>query len=552
MDYRQTSSSAVPVLQDQQYSWDAAGNLTSRQDIRRGYTENFYYDNLHRLDYSTLNGTANLDMAYDSLGNITSKSGVGTYTYHPTKIHAVSSINTGSGTWTYAYDANGNRLSGNGVTSTYYANDQARSITKDSANYSTFQYAPSGSRWHHSYRTGGNTYNHVYAGKLFERISGSPLIYKHYVYAGQQLVAVHVRNTYPENATFYALSDHLGSVDAFVTSEGVFRVGLAYDAYGKRRGSAGTGDPTANELLATRWTSRRGFTEHEHLDSTGLVHMGGRVYDPVVGRFLSADPFIDGAANTQGYNRYSYVHNRPLSAVDPSGFGSCHQVGFGLGTTCTADPYDEEYNPFEDLDEDYNDWLKDQLGPELEPIPGHADPGTSPAPGSTTSVDDLPDGTQEVSVQAKRQKDGLTQFGEFVGVGLAICVFDQCDRQEWISGGISYASSLAFPLKLESIAIRGGLKAVNLPAWRRVAIDMAHVLERHTVKGTSSAGRTTFPELMNEKGIERAIREAYRYGEKVASQGDRVLMRGTSGGLTIEMWVNRVTEVIETAYPVFP
>ncbi len=94
------------------------------------------------------------------------------------------------------------------------------------------------------------------------------------------------------------------------------------------------------------------------------------------------------------------------------------------------------------------------------------------------------------------------------------------------------------------------VKAVNLPAWRKVGIDLGHVLERHTAQGALAAGRTTFPELMNAKGIERAIREAYRYGEKIGSQADRVLMQGTSGGMTIEMWVNRATGIIETAYPV--
>ena len=31
----------------------------------------------------------------------------------------------------------------------------------------------------------------------------------------------------------------------------------------------------------------RGHTVHEHLDRTGLIHRGGRVYDPTLGRFLS-------------------------------------------------------------------------------------------------------------------------------------------------------------------------------------------------------------------------------------------------------------------------
>ena len=48
--------------------------------------------------------------------------------------------------------------------------------------------------------------------------------------------------------------------------------------------------------------------------------MNGRVYDPVLGRFLSADPNVDGVEDAQGYNRYSYVGNNPLGATDPTGF----------------------------------------------------------------------------------------------------------------------------------------------------------------------------------------------------------------------------------------
>jgi RHS repeat-associated protein len=38
--------------------------------------------------------------------------------------------------------------------------------------------------------------------------------------------------------------------------------------------------------------TNRGFTGHEHIDEMGLIHMNGRVYDPQIGRFLSADPYI--------------------------------------------------------------------------------------------------------------------------------------------------------------------------------------------------------------------------------------------------------------------
>jgi RHS repeat-associated protein len=40
---------------------------------------------------------------------------------------------------------------------------------------------------------------------------------------------------------------------------------------------------------------------------TQLVHMNGRIYDPTLGRFLQADPFIQAPKNSQSYNRYAYV-----------------------------------------------------------------------------------------------------------------------------------------------------------------------------------------------------------------------------------------------------
>ena len=67
-------------------------------------------------------------------------------------------------------------------------------------------------------------------------------------------------------------------------------------------------------------TLTRGFTMHEHLDQVGLIHMGGRVYDPELGRFLSPDPFVQFPISTQGFNRYAYVNNNPLSYTDPSGY----------------------------------------------------------------------------------------------------------------------------------------------------------------------------------------------------------------------------------------
>lgn len=54
--------------------------------------------------------------------------------------------------------------------------------------------------------------------------------------------------------------------------------------------------------------------------------MNGRIYDARLGRFLQADPNVDGVTNTQGYNRYSYVQNNPLNATDPTGYFSLRKI----------------------------------------------------------------------------------------------------------------------------------------------------------------------------------------------------------------------------------
>jgi uncharacterized protein RhaS with RHS repeats len=59
--------------------------------------------------------------------------------------------------------------------------------------------------------------------------------------------------------------------------------------------------------------------------------MNGRIYDPLLGRFLSADVLVQDPLSQQGYNRYSYVRNNPLSAIDPTGW-----AGEGAATTTSV------------------------------------------------------------------------------------------------------------------------------------------------------------------------------------------------------------------------
>ncbi|SSC09038.1 RHS repeat-associated core domain-containing protein [bacterium endosymbiont of Bathymodiolus sp. 5 South] len=92
---------------------------------------------------------------------------------------------------------------------------------------------------------------------------------------------------------------------------------MSYAAFGERRkGDWRVSDPLLPIIPAL---TNRGFTGHEHIDEMGLIHMNGRVYNPQIGRFLSADPYIQSPYNTQSYNRYSYTINNPLKYTDPTG-----------------------------------------------------------------------------------------------------------------------------------------------------------------------------------------------------------------------------------------
>jgi len=62
-----------------------------------------------------------------------------------------------------------------------------------------------------------------------------------------------------------------------------------------------------------------GFAGHRYDSSTGLIYMGARYYDPVLGRFISPDPTVPEPGNPQSLNRYSYVENNPLKFIDPYG-----------------------------------------------------------------------------------------------------------------------------------------------------------------------------------------------------------------------------------------
>ncbi|WP_370453870.1 RHS repeat-associated core domain-containing protein [Proteiniphilum sp. X52] len=100
---------------------------------------------------------------------------------------------------------------------------------------------------------------------------------------------------------------------------------LSYDAWGRLRNPATHVAYTPGSEPAL--FLGRGYTGHEHLSSFGgaggggfgLINMNARLYDPLLGRFLSPDPYVQAPDFTQNFNRYSYCLNNPLTYIDPSG-----------------------------------------------------------------------------------------------------------------------------------------------------------------------------------------------------------------------------------------
>ena len=122
-------------------------------------------------------------------------------------------------------------------------------------------------------------------------------------------------------ATKYLLRDHLGSLTSIVDNLGAMVQKLSYDPWGQRRNAADWQALSSLSLTSFDTSmTRRGFTGHEMVDTVGIIHMNGRIYDAKLGRFLQADPVIQFPNFSQSYNRYSYVLNNPLAYTDPSGY----------------------------------------------------------------------------------------------------------------------------------------------------------------------------------------------------------------------------------------
>jgi len=234
---------------------------------------------------------------YDQIGNMLSKTGVGTYSYpatgsaHP---HAVTSVTSPSSTITYTYDLNGNMTGRGGLLTTWDADNRPLTINTTSGSES-YAYDADGER----VKVVAGSTTTVYLGGLWEETtSGATKAY--YMFGGQ---TVAVRDSV--NGLAFLHNDHLGSVS--VAS------GAGASLLGTQRF-----DPWGKVLSGALSQTRKNYTG-QYLDTTGLLYYHARYYDPTLARFVSADSLVSKHENSQAFNRYSYVTNNPLRYTDPTG-----------------------------------------------------------------------------------------------------------------------------------------------------------------------------------------------------------------------------------------
>ena len=283
------------------YTFDKKkGLLLSRSGmLANGTNENFTYDSHDRL---TETYTANNDLYhsvdYATNGNIVNKTGIGAYSYESDRPHAVTSVDNIEGA-----------VSEIPQYVTYTPFNKVATVTQ--GEYSlAITYGPDRQRNKTALsRNDTLLYTRYYADNYEEVHAGDTIYRYYYVYTpdGLSMIAERIGNTM--NLKLYSVeTDYLGSIVAMYNYKGQTEFRAEYDAWGMQ-----------NVVTDNLAHFQRGYCGHEHWHEFDLIDMNGRMYDPVIARFLSPDPFVQVPEDLQNYNRYSYCLNNPLKYSDPSG-----------------------------------------------------------------------------------------------------------------------------------------------------------------------------------------------------------------------------------------
>ncbi len=317
-------------LREVSYAFDANRNLEDRADHILGTSDHFAYDDRDRLQrwhWASTSNKRTVEWSYDDLGNplsVTPTLGSGTpieLAYEPQEAgpHAVVRSSLGQ----YRYDDRGNQREAPGRVVEFGRFDLPRSITHEASRANIeIIYDGLGMRFRiidRATKSETDTIRGLYETRRQTTDDRSDHIFTVQI-DGRLIARQHLQveaGRIVDQRWQYLHTNHQGSVDLVTDEGGAVLERPQYDPHGRR---VAADDPAVVTDPAGTLVPVPGYTGHQHLEEVGLIDMGGRFYDPAVGRFLSPDPFVPHPLNPQSWNRYSYVRNNPMTLVDPSGF----------------------------------------------------------------------------------------------------------------------------------------------------------------------------------------------------------------------------------------
>ncbi|WP_428951511.1 polymorphic toxin-type HINT domain-containing protein [Streptomyces sp. cg35] len=345
------------ILQDLNYGFDEAGNVTSITDpttlggTSSAETQCFAYDGHRRLTEAWTPSTQKCSDAlsagglsgpapywtsytYNQAGQRTTETthksaGDAKTTYCYTKIdqpHFLTGTTTkgdcAAQERTYTPDKAGNTTKRPGTSAAQdlvWSEDGKLAKLTENSKATEYLYDASGELLIRSTQ-GGDRILYTGTTELHLRSDGTTWAQRYYV-AGAQAIALR-SNESGTNKLTYLAGDHHGTSSLAISADSAQTVSKRYmTAFGAERGK-----PTG-----TAWPDDKGFLGKTTDETTGLTHIDAREYDPAIGQFISVDPLLD-TAQSQSLNGYSYANNTPVTASDPSGEW-CDSCNNGKGWT---------------------------------------------------------------------------------------------------------------------------------------------------------------------------------------------------------------------------
>ena len=122
-------------------------------------------------------------------------------------------------------------------------------------------------------------------------------------------------------------------------SDGAVVLEYKYNAWGEHKVLSPEGAEITDETHLGYLNPHR-YRGYYYSDEMGLYYLKSRFYDPVIGRFISADSleYLD-PHTVGGVNLYAYCNNNPVMNVDPSGHFWDYLLDIGFLLWSIADVY---------------------------------------------------------------------------------------------------------------------------------------------------------------------------------------------------------------------